>query len=161
MFNNTVGLSLSIGTTCMDFENSRSFLLRIILPKVYDYSVTWIKGALWWLPVSFNNPCVKFVVNGTSLSASLWTSFEQELGDKWERLYFRGLWYAGGVWVRLSKLYGSWNAVMKQNEWWMWGVCRHGILSLRWWRAHHCLWVAVHSTVWLDNIPRINWWTLP
>lgn len=91
------------------------------------------------------------------LSVLSWDSSQQGLGDKQDQLYFRGLWYAEGVWITPGTLYGSWSAVVKQNEWWMWGVCRHGILILRWWRVNRCLRVTVHSTAWLDNAPRINW----
>lgn len=44
---------------------------------------------------------------------------------------------------------------MKQSEW-MRGVCRRGVFILRWLRVNSCLWVNVHSTAWLDNVPRIN-----
>lgn len=72
-------------------------------------------------------------------------AFNRNRGDKREGLCFRGSWYAEGVWVTPGTLHGSWNAVMRQNEW-MRGVCRRGVFILRWLRVNSCLWVDVHST---------------
>lgn len=41
---------------------------------------------------------------------------QQDSGDKRELLYFKGLWYAEGVWVMPGTQNGSWNIVMNLNK---------------------------------------------